>query len=220
MHDLLSRIEAVKTRVASACVSCGRAPGSVEILPISKFQPETLIREAGTHGFITFGENYVQEGSAKAMNLPHLGFVLTGPLQRHKAKPAIQYFREIMSVDRVELVLKLGQLAGELDICRGIWVQVDLWNESTKVGGCPKDELPTLLKVIDGFSRLRLKGFMAIPPPNQSESFNEMAELRNKYQVIVGRPLRLSLGMSDDLEDAIAAGSDQVRIGTAIFGSR
>lgn len=220
MSELLFRINQVKARVANACLACGRAGDSVEILPVSKFQSESLIREVGQLGYSLFGENYVQEGSAKALHMPDLGFVLTGPLQRNKAKSALQYFREIMSVDRVELVARLRNMASELDVVRPIWIQIDLWHESTKVGGCSREELPALLDALGGDARLPLKGFMAIPPPHQKGCFQEVAVLRDEYQNRLGGTLLLSMGMSDDMEEAIAAGSDQVRIGTAIFGSR
>ncbi len=165
MSELQLRIEKVKARVRQACEKAGRDPGSVEILPISKFQPTELIREVGALGFDTFGENYVQEGGAKAMELPHLRFVLTGPLQRNKAKVALTHFQEIMSVDRLELLTRLERLAGELDVERGIWLQVDLWDEATKVGGCSERDLSGLMDALKDGSRLKLIGMMAIPPP-------------------------------------------------------
>lgn len=220
MTALADRIHEIRTRISVACEACGRAADSVEILPISKRQPASLIREAGELGFTRFGENYVQEGSAKALELPHLDFVLTGPLQRNKAKPAMQAFREIYSLDRPELATRLRHLAEELDLVCKVWVQVDLWGETTKVGGCPEDGLPVLMDALGNDARLPLQGFMAIPPPENPEAFAAVTHLRAVWQDRLGQPLRISMGMSDDLEAAIAAGSDQVRLGTAFFGSR
>jgi len=220
MTALLDCIRQVEARVKAACQACGRDPNTVEILPISKYQPVELIREAAALGYSVFGENYVQEGGLKAQQLPQLGFVLTGPLQRNKAKAALQHFQGILSLDRSELAIRLRRLAEELDVVRNIWIQVDLWGEASKMGGCPREELQDLVDAIGMDSRLPLQGFMAIPPPGQPGSFAEVAQLRMEWQDRLGVPLRISMGMSGDLEEAIAAGSDQVRIGTAFFGAR
>jgi hypothetical protein len=194
-------------------------PNSVELLPVSKRQPSTLIRSAAGLGFQTFGENYVQEGMMKAVEMADLRFVLIGPLQRNKAKPALEHFQEIMTLDRPELVSRMIHLAEDLDLDRKVWIQVDLWGETTKLGGCPENGIDELYHMIEG-SRLDLQGFMAIPPPGNSQAFRDLARLREAWRQRTGLPLRLSMGMSDDLEEAIAAGTDQVRIGTAFFGER
>ena len=220
MNPLAGRVQALRERIRRACESCGRDPESVELLPVSKRQPSSLIRSAAELGFRTFGENYVQEGSSKALEMPDLRFALIGPLQRNKAKSALEHFEEIMTLDRPELAERLKHLAEELNLSRHIWMQVDLWDEATKMGGCTAAGIETVLKVLDGDSRLGMDGFMAIPPPSHSNAFRDLSRLREEWQQKLGRPLRLSMGMSDDLEEAIAAGSDQVRIGTAFFGQR
>lgn len=220
MTELLDHIEAVRSRILRACEACGRNPQTVELLPVSKRHPATLIREAAACGFNTFGENYVQEGAAKAQELPDLRFVLIGPLQRNKAKPALQHFQEIMTLDRPSLAERLKSLTAELGVLRPVWIQVDLWGEATKLGGCPAEGLPELLASLTDTPALPLQGFMAIPPPELPGAFTEMARLREHWQQRLGQSLRLSMGMSEDLEEAIAAGSDQVRIGTALFGER
>lgn len=220
MTALQDRIAAVQARIARACEAAGRDPGSVELLPVSKRQPLALIEEAAALGFTRFGENYVQEGAAKAAARPDLAFVLLGPLQRNKAKVALQAFAELQTVDRVDLAQRLARLAEELDLRRGVWIQVDLWGEATKMGGCAEADLPGVVDAILASPRLKLKGLMAIPPPDSPEAFSRLARLRAELQQRLGRPLRLSMGMSGDLEAAIAAGSDQVRIGTAFFGDR
>ena len=217
---LPDRIAALEARVQRACGACGRHRDSVELLPVSKRQPPALIREAAGLGFSRFGENYVQEGAGKAEANPDLAFVLLGPLQRNKAKPALQHFAELQSLDRPELAERLRRLAEELDLVRPVWVQVDLWDEATKWGGCTGDALPEVLAALGADPRLPLRGLMAIPPPDHPTAFRELAELRERLQQDLGRRLLLSMGMSDDLEAAIAAGSDQVRIGTAFFGAR
>ncbi len=220
MMSLADRLHVLRERIDRACLACGRSPGSVELLPVSKRQPAALIRSAAELGFRTFGENYVQEGSTKAEQMPDLRFVLIGPLQRNKAKPALEHFQEIMTVDRVELALRLKHLARELNLSRRVWLQVDLWDEVTKMGGCSAGDVEAILQAIGDDDRLAFDGFMAIPPPGYSQGFLDLAQLREAWQQRLGRALRLSMGMSDDLEEAIAAGSDQVRIGTAFFGAR
>jgi PLP dependent protein len=218
--SLGDRIEGLRARIQRACEASGRDPASIELLPVSKKQPLSLIREAATFGFTRFGENYVQEGADKAAASPDLNFVLLGPLQRNKAKPALQHFAEIQSLDRPELAERLQRIAEELDVMRPVWIQVELWDEATKLGGCTEAELPALFEVLGHHPRLSLKGLMAIPPPDDLAAFSELAALRERLQQALGQSLRLSMGMSGDLEAAIAAGSDQIRIGTAFFGER
>lgn len=218
--SLRDRVEALRARIQRACESAGRDPATVELLPVSKKQPLALVREAAAFGFTRFGENYVQEGADKALNAPDLSFVLIGPLQRNKAKPALQRFLEIQSLDRPELAERMRHLAEELDVVRPVWIQVDLWDEATKMGGCTEADLPIVISALGADPRLPLRGFMAIPPPDESAAFNQLADLRERWQQDLGQPLLLSMGMSGDLEAAIAGGSDQIRIGTAFFGER
>jgi PLP dependent protein len=220
MNLLADRVQALQERIRQACETHGREVRSVELLPVSKRQPSSLIRSAAELGFRTFGENYVQEGSTKAQELPDLRFVLIGPLQRNKAKPALEHFQEIMTLDRPELAARLAHLAEELNLERHVWLQVDLWGEETKMGGCSASGIEAIVQALAGTPRLTLAGFMAIPPPGDAAAFGNLSRLREEWQQRLGMALRLSMGMSDDLEEAIAAGSDQVRIGTAFFGSR
>lgn len=220
MSPLSARVARLRARIQRACEECGRDPGSVELLPVSKRQSLDLVREAADLGFSRFGENYVQEALAKIAQAPGLDFVLIGPLQRNKAKAALVHFRQIMTVDRPDLALRLRHLAEELDLVRGIWLQVDLWDEATKVGGAGAGDLEALFAALEDDPRLPVQGFMAIPPPEDPGSFRALGELRARWQDKTGRKLKLSMGMSGDMDDAIRAGSDQVRIGTAFFGQR
>jgi len=220
MSPLAERVAQLRLRLNRACEAAGREPSAVELLPVSKRHPLALVREAAALGFTTFGENYVQEGLQKALDAPDLRFVLIGPLQRNKARAALAHFHELMTIDRPELATRLRLLAGELDVVRGVWLQVDLWGEATKVGGCDEAGLAAVLDALGEDPRLPVQGFMAIPPPEDAQAFRTLAGLRAGWEQQLGRRLRLSVGMSADLEQAIAAGSDQVRIGTAFFGSR
>ena len=217
---LEERVNRLRLRIRRACEASGRSPAEVELLPVSKRQPLALVREAAALGFARFGENYVQEGLQKVQEAPGLQFVLIGPLQRNKARQALAGFREIMTVDRPELAGRLRHLAAELDLVRGVWIQVDLWGEASKIGGCDEPGAEAVFRALDGDPRLPVQGFMAIPPPEDAQAFRTLAGLRAGWEQQLGRRLRLSVGMSADLEQAIAAGSDQVRIGTAFFGSR
>ena len=218
--SLAARVATLQARIQRACEAAGRDSASLELLPVSKRQPLALIRAAAELGFRRFGENYVQEGADKANAAPDLAFLRLGPLQRNKAKAALQHFTELQSLDRPDLVERLRRLAVELDVVRPVWIQVDLWDEATKLGGCSETDLPALLHALGGDPRLPLQGLMAIPPPDQVGAFAQLAGLRDRLQQELGQPLRLSMGMSGDLEAAIAAGSDQIRIGTAFFGER
>lgn len=220
MSDLGERVDRLRARILAACDRAGRDPGSVELLPVSKRQPLARLQEAQALGFARFGENYVQEGSAKALALPGAKFLLIGPLQRNKAKAALQNFHEILSLDRPDLAERLRRLAEELDLVRPVWIQLELWDEATKAGGCSAEELPGVIAALGADPRLPLQGFMAIPPPEDPAAFGDAARVRTEWQQRLGLPLKLSLGMSGDLEAAIAAGSDQVRIGTDFFGAR
>lgn len=220
MSELAERIGRLRGRIAAACAEAGRAPAEVELLPVSKRQPAALVQEARALGFHRFGENYVQEGVAKAAAVAEADFVLIGPLQRNKARAALAGFAELMTVDRPDLAERLRRIAGEEDLARPVWIQVDLWDEASKQGGCAEAGLPALLEALADDPRLPLQGFMAIPPPERAEAFSELAGLRVRWQDRLGRRLRLSMGMSSDLEAAIQAGSDQVRIGTDFFGTR
>jgi len=220
MSDLAERIQKLRARIRRACEASGRDPARVELLPVSKRQPLALVREAAGLGFGRFGENYVQEGIQKAQEAPDLQFVLIGPLQRNKARPALEHFQEIMTVDRPELAERLRHLAAELDRVRPVWIQVDLWGEASKVGGCDESAAEAVFRALAGDPRLPVRGLMAIPPPEDAEAFRTLARLRDAWEQRQGQRLLLSMGMSADLEAAVAAGTDQLRIGTAFFGNR
>jgi pyridoxal phosphate enzyme (YggS family) len=220
MSCFKERLEKIRARRSLASEVCGRDPDSVSLLAVSKFHPAEALLEAMECGITHFAENYVQEGMSKSARLPGATFALIGPLQRNKAKPALMYFRELLTVDRSELASRLVRLAGELGISREIWIQVDLWEEVSKIGGCRPSDVQSVLDALGGSAVLTLKGFMAIPPPGMTSAFGELARFRENWRQRLGTQIQLSMGMSDDLEEAIRAGSDQIRVGTALFGER
>ena len=148
MTELAERVARLRARILAACESCDRSPEAIELLPVSKRQPQAFIAEALALGFTRFGENYVQEGAAKAAALPQARFLLIGPLQRNKVKAALQNFHEILSLDRPDLAERLRRLAEELDLVRPVWIQLELWGEATKAGGCSAEELPSVIAAL------------------------------------------------------------------------
>jgi len=193
---------------------------------VSKTWPAGAVREAAAAGQRAFGENYVQEAVVKAAALADLGLEwhFIGPLQSNKSRPVAETFTWVHSIDRLKLAERLSaqRPAGlpPLQVC----VQVNVSGEESK-SGCTAAEAPDLCRAVAGLPNLRLRGLMAIPEPAQESAaarrrFGELRDLRDRLSS-AGMPLdTLSMGMSDDLEDAIMAGATIVRVGTAIFGER
>ena len=218
-------LQAVKTRIAEACVSAGRPPNAVQLLVVSKTFPAADVRQAFEAGARAFGENYVQEGLAKIVELIDLrgsiDWHLIGPLQSNKTRPVAEQFDWVHSVDRLKIAERLSeQRPAELpplNIC----LQVNISAEASKSGLLPAEVAP-LARQLAALPRLRLRGLMAIPEPGPGALAQHQAMAR-LFDGLCAEGLALdtlSLGMSADLEDAIRAGSTMVRVGTAIFGSR
>lgn len=224
--DLISRWQAVKGTIAQACVKAGRDAESVQLLAVSKFHPADAIRVLAMAGQRDFGENYVQEALAKQQLLQGLPIVwhLIGPLQSNKTAEVAAHFDWVHSVDRLKIAQRLSaqrpaQLP-PLNVC----VQVNVDGESSK-SGCAPEALADLLSAIVALPNLRLRGLMCIPAPGNHQALHDLAKthtdlLARLPDLAQGPWDTLSMGMSDDLAPAIAAGSTQVRIGTAIFGAR
>jgi len=219
--------QAVAERIDLAARAAGRAPDSVQLLAVSKTFPADAVRAVHATGQRSFGENHVQEGAAKRQALADLTDVewhLIGPLQGNKTRLAAETFDWVESVDRLKIAQRLSaqrpaRLA-PLDIC----IQVNVSGEASKSGVAP-GEAPPLALAVAGLPRLRLRGIMGIPAPladpaQQRLQFRRLRECLDQC-VAAGLPMdTLSMGMSADLEAAIAEGSTQVRVGTAIFGNR
>lgn len=216
----------VRQRVDAACRAAGRDPAEVNVLPVSKtFGPE-VIRAALALGLHRFGENKVQEIREKAAALAGeaIDWVVIGHLQTNKAKDVARLASEVQSVDRLELAEALqGRLQVEnrtLDVL----VQVKTAREETK-HGLPAEELPAFLERLRAYPALRVRGLMTLATQSDDAGevracFGQLRVLRDRC-VAAGYELpRLSMGMSGDFPLAIAEGATEVRIGTAIFGSR
>lgn len=226
MTTVVENLQAVLTRIRMAEQRFQRTPGSVTLLAVSKGQPATAIAAAAAAGQRCFGESYLQEMLAK---LPELGgwpleWHFIGPLQANKTRRIAEQFAWVHSVDRWSLAQRLSAqrppTLPPLNLC----LQVNVSGEASKRGVAPA-ELEPLAVAVAGLPRLCLRGLMAIPAPadrfaEQRRAFAQVRHLQEALQA-TGLPLdTLSLGMSDDLEAAIAEGATLVRIGTALFGPR
>ena len=209
----------VKSRIARAASSAGRDPNNVRLLAVSKTFPPDAIRAVHALGQRAFGENYVQECVEKIdalADLTDIEWHLIGPLQSNKTAVVAQRFGWVQTVDRMKVAERLSRArpadARPLDVC----VQVNASGEASKSGVAPAEAVP-LAKAVAALPRLRLRGLMAIPEPGADRSrYRAVKGLFDQLQGVD----TLSMGMSDDLDVALAEGSTMVRIGTAIFGPR
>jgi len=220
-------VQDVKARIARAALDAGRDPAEVTLLAVSKTFPAAAIRAVHATGQRAFGENYVQEGAAKRAELADLEgleLVLIGPLQGNKTGEAARVFDRVESVDRLKVAERLSaQRPSELGPLE-VLVQVNISGEATK-SGVPPAEAVALARAVAALPRLAFRGFMGIAEPTpdaarQRAQFAALAQCRDRARA-AGLPAdTLSMGMTDDMEAAIAEGATEVRIGTAIFGRR
>jgi len=216
----------IHRRVEAACREAGRDPAEVAVLPVSKtFGPE-LIRAGVALGMRRFGENKVQEIRDKAPVLADCGidWVMIGHLQTNKAKDVARLASEVQSLDRLELAEALDRRLQHEGRAIDVLVQVKTSTEPSKYG-LPPEQLPGFLDTLRGYGTLRVRGLMTLAihssePVQVRACFRLLRELRDRA-VAEGHDLkRLSMGMSDDFPLAVAEGATELRIGTAIFGSR
>ena len=220
------RLKSVLARIESAARRAGRDPATVALLAVSKQHPAEAVRAAASAGQRHFGENYPQEALAKIESLRDLPLTwhFIGQLQSNKTRDVAQAFQWVHTLDRAKIAERLSaqrpHYAGPLDVL----LQVRLAEESGK-GGIEIAQVPALAEIVAGLPRLRLRGLMCIPPPQADEALQH-EPFRRLREVLLelnrgGHSLdTLSMGMSADLEAAIAEGATIVRVGTAIFGPR
>jgi hypothetical protein len=223
--------------MADAALACGREPGSIRLVAVSKKQPVELIREAYAHGQRDFGENYVQELLLKAEALSDLSDIrwhMIGHLQRNKVRQVVRAAAVVQAADSDRLALELGKRAleqpvpSERQLCAGdarlpVLVEVNVGGEESK-SGCRPEELEVVLSAVEREAGLRLLGLMTVPPFTEDPEgarpyFDRLVALRAVHGGAERLP-ELSMGMTHDLEQAVAAGATIVRVGTAIFGAR
>jgi len=229
MTMIATNLHHVRTRIAAACTTAGRPPEAVALLAVSKTFPPEAVREALAAGQVAFGENYVQEGVDKIAALSdvrtQLQWHCIGPLQSNKTRVVAEQFDWVHSIDRLKIAERLSAQRPAhlppLQVC----LQVNVDGGANKSGVAASDAL-ALAQAVVALPRLRLRGVMAIPEP--ADGFEAQRALflqaREVYERLRDAGITsldtLSLGMSADLEAAVAAGSTMVRVGTAIFGGR
>ena len=227
MTTIPANLQAVIQRIAAACAQVGRDPAAVRLLAVSKTWPEAAIRTAAEAGQIAFGESYVQEALPKMAALADLGLAwhFIGPLQSNKTRFVAENFAWVHSIERLKIAERLSVQRPAhlppLNVC----VEVNVSGEVSK-SGCTLEEAPALCHAVAALPRLKLRGLMAIPEPDNEKSAlarRRFAAVRELQERLIAEGLALdtlSMGMSYDLEAAIMEGATIVRVGTAIFGER
>ncbi|AYG10340.1 YggS family pyridoxal phosphate-dependent enzyme [Pseudomonas fluorescens] len=223
MSTIADNIGLVTERIRAAAQAVQRDETSVHLLAVSKTKPAQAVREAYAAGMRDFGENYLQEALGKQADLTDLplSWHFIGPIQSNKTRAIAENFAWVHSVDRLKIAQRLSEQRPAdlppLNIC----IQVNVSGEASK-SGCTPADLPALAEAIQALPRLKLRGLMAIPEPTddraqQDAAFAAVRDLQASLDLGLDT---LSMGMSHDLESAIAQGATWVRIGTALFGAR
>ena len=233
MATIGDNLQAVRKRIAEAAHAAGRDPAAITLLAVSKTHPPERVVEACEAGQRAFGENYVQEavqkmdavaqalGSARTHGLE---WHMIGPLQSNKSRAVAERFDWVQSVDREKIAQRLSAQRPDSQAPLNVLVQVNVSGEASKSGIEPR-AVVALAQAVARMPRLRLRGLMAIPEPTadaavQRARFRMLRELLEAVRAHGLALDTLSMGMSDDMEAAIAEGATMVRIGTAIFGAR
>lgn len=224
--SVAERVADVRARIVRACERAGRDPHDVTLVGVTKTVPVDLIREALDAGVSHVGENRVQDALQKMRELsdraPQWHFL--GHLQTNKARVAAEIFDCIESVDSLKLARALEEDALEIGRALTVYVQVNIGGEETK-GGVPPEEVLGLIEEIDAMPSILVTGLMSIPPPRASaddtrRDFRRLKDLFDGLRAVHPEIVNLSMGMSSDFEIAIEEGATEVRVGTALFGSR
>jgi pyridoxal phosphate enzyme (YggS family) len=226
MATIAANLQAVKGRIRDAARAAGRDEREITLLAVSKTWPASVIRRAWDAGQTAFGENYAQEGAQKAAELADLGLEwhFIGPIQSNKTRLIAERFDWVHTVEREKIARRLNEQRPAhlppLNVC----LQVNIGGEASKSGVAP-EELAALAQAVVGMPRLALRGLMTIPPPYEAIECQRGA-FRQLRQLLLDLRERgivldtLSMGMSADMQAAIAEGATMVRVGTAIFGKR
>ena len=223
MSTIADNIVEVEARIRAAALAVQRDVTSIHLLAVSKTKPAAALREAYAAGIRDFGENYLQEARAKQVELAELPLCwhFIGPIQSNKTRDIAEHFAWVHSVDRLKIAQRLSEQRPAnlppLNIC----IQVNVSGEASK-SGCTPADLPALAAAISALPRLKLRGLMAIPEPTEDRAEQDaaFATVRTLQESLNMGLDTLSMGMSHDLESAIAQGATWVRIGTALFGAR
>jgi PLP dependent protein len=228
MASIEAKLQEVRQRIVGACAASARPVQSVTLLAVSKTFPAAAVREAFAAGQRAFGENYVQEALAKIDALadlrPAIEWHLIGPLQSNKTREVAAAFDRVHTVDRLKVAERLSAQRPDGLPALNLCIQVNISGEASKSGVAPA-ELSALARAVAALPRIVLRGLMSIPAPTddvaaQRASHRRVRELIDALRADGLALDTLSMGMSADLEAAIAEGSTLVRVGTAIFGAR
>ncbi len=216
--------QSVLDQIQQACGRVQRDPASVQLLAVSKTHPSQSLREMYQAGQRSFGENYLQEALTKIDELQDLEIEwhFIGHVQRNKTRHLAEKFDWVHGVDRLIIAERLSSQRMDSRKPLNICIQVNIDGQDSK-DGCQPDEVAELVKQISQLPNIRLRGLMVIPAPENSVAFSDAKTLFEQVKSLHARPQdwdTLSMGMSGDLDAAIAAGSTMVRVGTALFGAR
>ena len=227
MSQIAQNIAIVREEMQNACARANRAPESVALVAVSKYQSIERIAEAVQAGIFTFGENHAQELTEKKTFFEQQGcrahFI--GQLQTNKIKYVCGFADLIESVDRENLALQLEQKAASIGVVQDVLIQVNIGAEDQK-GGVPDGDLDSFAETFTRYAHLRLRGLMCVPPAVTAEQARPyFRKMRAHYERLIRRfdPTvfdTLSMGMSHDYAVAIEEGASEVRVGSAIFGAR
>ena len=227
--SIAENVAAIQARIARAALACGRNPAEIQLCAATKMNDADAVRQAIAAGVSCCGENRVQELTAKAAQNAYEGAPVhfIGHLQTNKVRQVVGRVDLIQSVDSLRLLEAIHREAARQGIVQDILLEVNIANEESKSGFDAREVLP-LLEEIGKYSNICVRGLMAIPPISRfcgenQKYFQKMFQLYVDIRGKINDNVKvdcLSMGMSDDFEDAIAAGSTMVRVGTAIFGAR
>jgi pyridoxal phosphate enzyme (YggS family) len=226
MNDITASLQQIRAQIQAAEHRYGRTPGSVVLLAVSKTHPPEAVKMAYAAGQRAFGENYLQDALTKITSLASLDidWHFIGPIQSNKTRDIAQHFSWVHTLERERIARRLDEqrppTLAPLNVC----IQVNVSGETTK-SGLALDEVSDFAQLVESLPNLALRGLMTIPRNVEglSEQREQLSVLRLAYERLQGAGHTLdtlSMGMTDDLEAAIAEGSTMVRIGTAIFGAR
>ena len=224
MNSLQASRNQVLQHIADACKQAQREPETVQLLAVSKTHPSESLREMYQTGQRAFGENYLQEALDKIENLNDLAIEwhFIGHVQRNKTKHLAASFAWVHGVDRLMIAERLSKQREANQAPLNICLQVNIDAQESK-DGCQPNEVAELVKNISQLPHLKLRGLMVIPAPNNTHAFTDAKQLFDAVKQQHVQPEdwdTLSMGMSGDMVEAIAAGSTMVRVGTALFGAR
>lgn len=224
--EITTQLRQVEARIAKAATQFERDPDTIQLLAVSKTKPASMVEAAYTAGQRHFGENYLQDALEKIEALPLEGIIwhFIGAIQSNKTRTIAEHFDWVHGVDRLKIARRLGEQRpasrGPLNLC----IQVNSSNEASK-GGVSFEELPELAQQIALLPNITLRGLMTLPAPatdstTQQRPFQQLREAMEQLNQQGLALDTLSMGMSGDMEAAIAEGATIVRIGTDIFGAR